>query len=247
MPPHLQIFKILFKERYKDPTLQLMLPVMLAGYVFVPAFLEKGQFLDYAIVIAYIPIISLPETIALSLALRNIIFVLGDHLTSGSIVSFLMMPIKRSMFFLMSYVLDVVLPYLFWLVSNYFYLADIEYINALTNLLSLTYTAGYFFSTSVILFYTLLLRSNGASTLASLFTLGSIFIIGGFGNYALVSTDPHLLAVTSFMNPYPLLLYYSFTQRQNIIPFLFTGIMIDFVSAIVLAIISFLMFIRLEV
>lgn len=224
-----------------------MLPVMLAGYVFIPAFLEKGAFLPYALVVSYIPIISLPETIALSLALRNIIFVLGDHLTSGSIVSFLMMPVKRSTFFLMSYTLDIILPYLFWLISNYFYLADINYINGLTNLLSLTYTAGYFFSTTVILFLTLLLKSNGASTLASMFTLGSIFIIGGFGNYSLASTNPSVLGITSFMNPYPLLLYYSFTPNPVIISFLMNGIIVDFIIAIILSIISFIMFLRLEV
>lgn len=242
-----KVLKILFKERYKDPTLQIMIPTMIVGYIFVPAFLERGDFEPYSLVLAFIPIISLSETVSFSLALRNIIFVLGDHLTNGSIVSFLMMPVKRSTFFLMSYFLDIVLPYVFWVVINYLYLLDIGYLNSLTNLLTITYTAGYFFSTSVILFITLLLRSNGASTLASLFTLGSIFIIGGFGNYTLVVNNSPSLAVTSFMNPYPLILAYAFSDSTSLIPLIIEGIVIDFILAGVLFFISLIMFKRLEV
>jgi len=243
----LQVLKILFKERYKDPTLQLMIPTMIVGYIFIPAFLEKGDFEPYSLVISFIPVISLSETIAFSLALRNIIFVLGDHLTNGSIVSFLMMPVKRITFFFYSYFLDVVLPYLFWVVTNYFYLADIGYINPLTNLLSLTYTAGYFFSTAVILFLTLFLKSNGASTLASMFALGSIFLVGGFGNYSLVQNNSSALSMTSFMNPYPLLLAYSFKQYSTLLSFIYNGIVVDFVLALILVLISLFLFKRIEV
>ncbi|GAA5420032.1 hypothetical protein Stok01_01994 [Sulfurisphaera tokodaii] len=242
-----EIFKILFKERYKDPTLQLMLPVILVGYVFIPAFLEKGDFEPYSLVVAYIPLINLSETVTFSLALRNIIFVLGDHLTNGSIVSFLMMPIKRIRFFLYSYILDVVLPYLFWLISNIFYLLDINMINTLTITLMWLYTAGYFFSTSVILFYTLLLRSNGASTLASLFTLGSIFIVGGFGNYTLIESNSSFLALTSFMNPYPIILAYSFNPSYTLLNYLMDGVIIDGFLSIILFFISLIIFHRIEV
>ena len=243
----LQVLKILFKERYKDSTLQLIIPTMIVGYIFIPAFLEKGDFEPYSLVISFTPIISLSETIAFSLSLRNIIFVLGDHLTNGSIVSFLMMPVKRITFFFYSYFLDVVLPYLFWVATNYFYLADIGCINPLTNLLSLTYTAGYFFSTAVILFLTLFLKSNGASTLASMFALGSIFLVGGFGNYSLVQNNSPGLSITSFMNPYPLLLAYSFKQSSTLLSFIYNGIAMDFVLALILILVSLFLFKRIEV
>ncbi|BFH72889.1 hypothetical protein SJAV_08330 [Sulfurisphaera javensis] len=247
MSSTISVFKILFKERYKDPTLQLMLPTILIGNIFIPAFLEKGGFQTYALVVAFIPIISLSETVAFALALRNIIFVLGDHLTSGSIVSFLMMPIKRRTFFLMSYFLDVILPYLMWLIINVFYLMDIGYWNFMTQILTASFTAGYFFSTNVILFLTLTIRSNGATTLASMFILGSIFIVGGFGNYSLLSTNPSVLSITSFLNPYPLLLAYAISSNATYLGYAMSGVLIDFILAVILLIISFLIMLRMEV
>lgn len=247
MSKTISVFKILFKERYKDPTLQLMLPTMVIGNIFIPAFLEKGGFQSYALVVAFIPIISLSETIAFALALRNIIFVLGDHLTSGSIVSFLMMPIKRRTFFFMSYFLDVILPYLMWVIVNVLYLLDIGYWNSLTQILTLTFTAGYFFSTNVILFLTLTIRSNGATTLASMFILGSIFIVGGFGNYSLLSTNPFALQFTSFLNPYPLLLAYAISSNVMYLGYAINGVVVDSILAIILLVISYFIMLRMEV
>ncbi|BCU69583.1 hypothetical protein [Stygiolobus caldivivus] len=241
-----QVFKILFKERYKDPTLQLILPTMIVGYIFIPSFLIKGNFLSYALVLANIPIISIPETIAIALALRNVIFVLGDHMNSGSIVSFLMMPVKRRTFFFMSYFNDIVLPFLMWAVTYFWYLWEISLINDLTILMALVYASGYFFSTSVILLYTVLLRSNGAATLASMFTLGSIFIIGGIGNYELLISGAGFssLSLTSFMNTYPLILAYSINPSTFFysIQYVVTGIEVDSLLGLILLIISYLRF-----
>ena len=241
-----QVFKILFKERYKDPTLQMILPTMLVGYVFIPSFLIRGNFLNYALVLANIPVISIPETVAVALALRNIVFVFGDHMNSGSIISFLMMPVKRRAFFFMSYFNDVIVPYLMWLGTYFWYLYELSLINNLTLFIGLIYTAGYFFSTSVILFYTVLLRTNGPATLASMFTLGSIFIIGGIGNYEIIigGTNYNSLNITSFMNVYPLILAYSINPSTylTVIPYAITGVGVDFILALVLFLISYLKF-----
>ena len=238
-----QVFKILFKERYKDPTLQLILPTILVGYLFIPAFLIRGNLLPYAFVLANIPVISIPETVAVALALRNIIFVLGDHINSGSIVSFLMMPVKRRTFFLMSYFNDVIVPYLMWLVTYFWYIYELGVVNNLATEIFLSFTSGYFFSTSVILFYTLILRSNGAATLASMFTLGSIFIIGGIGNYEiLVGGNYSALSATSFMNVFPLILAQSFNVPISVTTYVFDGVAVDFVLSLFLFLISYLRF-----
>ncbi|MFP3201704.1 MAG: hypothetical protein RXR43_05500 [Sulfolobus sp.] len=240
----LQIFKLLFKERYKDPTLQLIIPTIISGYLFVPAFLIKGDFLSYALVVGSIPLISIPESITFSIALRNIIFVFGDHMNSGSIVSFLLLPIKRTTFFLFTYTCDVLIPYTIWIITYLWYFYEFNYLNSLVIILALIFTSGYFFSTSVVLFYTIILRSSGASTLASLFTLGSIFIVGGFGNYELITSSPSALSFTAFMNPYPLVLAYSIkpTYFSSLLNYVNSGIITDFALALILLLISFLRF-----
>jgi hypothetical protein len=240
----LQIFKLLFKERYKDPTLQLIIPTIISGYLFVPAFLIRGDFLSYALVVGSIPLISIPESVTFSIALRNIIFVFGDHMNSGSIVSFLMLPIKRTTFFLFTYTCDVLIPYTIWIITYLWYFYEFNYLNSLVITLVLIFTSGYFFSTSVVLFYTIILRSSGASTLASLFTLGSIFIVGGFGNYELITSSPSALSFTAFMNPYPLVLAYSIkpTYFSSLLNYVNNGIITDFALALILLLISFLRF-----
>jgi hypothetical protein len=240
----LQIFKLLFKERYKDPTLQLIIPTIISGYLFVPAFLIRGDFLSYALVVGSIPLISIPESVTFSIALRNIIFVFGDHMNTGSIVSFLMLPIKRTTFFLFTYTCDVLIPYTIWIITYLWYFYEFNYLNSLVITLALIFTSGYFFSTSIVLFYTIILRSSGASTLASLFTLGSIFIVGGFGNYELITSSPSALSFTAFMNPYPLVLAYSIkpTYFSSLLNYVNSGIITDFALALILLLISFLRF-----
>ena len=240
----LQVFKLLFKERYKDPTLQLIIPTVITGYLFVPAFLIRGDFLSYALVVESIPLISIPESITFSIALRNIVFVFGDHMNSGSIVSFLMLPVKRATFFLFTYICDVLFPYVIWAITYFWYFYEFDYLNNLVIILALVFTSGYFFSTSVVLFYTVILRSSGASTLASLFTLGSIFIVGGFGNYELITSSSSALNFTAFMNPYPLVLAYSIrpTYFSFLLTYINNGVITDFVLALILLLVSFIRF-----
>ncbi|EZQ11221.1 hypothetical protein CM19_01655 [Candidatus Acidianus copahuensis] len=240
----LQIFRIIFKERYRDPTLELILPTMLLSNVFLSAFYERSGFELFGIVLAFIPIISVSETLAFSLGLRNIVFVTGDHMYRGSIISFLMSPIKREELFVFIYISDVVLPLLFWVSSTLFYsfMAEI----GVPPLLYLTFISGYFFAENVTFLLTILFRSPGVSTLISMFILGGTFILGGSINYyLLIQGFYNHLYLTSFTNPYVLWIVYSL--GKNVLPQIVFGVEIDLILAVLALTLTFVKFMRLEV
>ncbi|AAK41503.1 Hypothetical protein SSO1265 [Saccharolobus solfataricus P2] len=146
-----QIFRLIFKERYRQPTLELVIPTMLVSNVFISAFYARGVFNYYGLVLAFVPLISVSETLTFALALRNIIFVTGDHIYRGSIISFMMMAIKRISLFFFTYFCDVILPYLFWLFTTelYIFLSNIP----VPQYLVLIYTVGYFFTENIVLYF----------------------------------------------------------------------------------------------
>ncbi len=116
-----QVFNMVFKERYREPTLELVLPTMLVSNIFLSAFYERGAFSVLGIVLAMIPIISVSETLAFSIGLRNVVFVTGDHLYKGSIISFITTPVTRGELFAFIYFSDVVVPILLWTLTTELY------------------------------------------------------------------------------------------------------------------------------
>ncbi len=242
-------FKIIFNERYRDPTLQLIVPVMIATNVFFPAFLAQGGFKPFALVLAGIPVINVSETLAFALALRNIIFVLGDHIFNNSIVSFLMMPVRRTQLFLIFLLNDIGIPYIIWVFTTLFYLVSLG-VNLSGVVLAIieVFSAGYLFSVSFILMATLKIRSPGATALVSVFVLGSLFIFGGLGGYELIlSRNVFGEYVTSAMNPYVSLLGYYVTGNGSLLSVSSFGSLIDLALGIIFIIISLIIFKRYQV
>lgn len=242
-------FKIIFNERYRDPTLQLIVPVMIATNVFFPAFLAQGDFRPFALVLAGIPIINVSETLTFALALRNIIFVLGDHIFNNSIVSFLMMPLKRTWLFLLFLFNDIVIPYIMWISTTLLYLVSLGVsLGGVVEDLIEVFSAGYFFSTAFILLAILKVRSPGATALLSVFVLGSMFIFGGLGEYEFIlSRNMEDILVTSPMNPYIPLLGYYITGNVSFLGYSVFGSLVDFILGIIFIIVSLIIFKRYQI
>lgn len=238
-----QIFKVIYKERYRRPTLELVIPAMLISNIFVAAFYARGLFSTYGIILSFIPLISVSETIAFSLALRNVIFVTGDHIYRGSIISFLTMPIRRSKLFLFIYFSDIILPYLFWISTTeiFILLSSIP----VPSILLVTYTIGYFFAENLILLITLTFKSPGIVTLISGFALGILFIFGGIVVYYDIIYKSPYVGIASFSNPYVALLYSAITQKPT--PYIITGLVIELFLGLMFLITSFIKFKNMEV
>ena len=238
-----QIFSVIFKERFREPTLEFIIPLMLSSNVFINAFYERGNFTIYGIILAFIPLISVSETMAFALALRNIIFVTGDHIYRGSIISFLTFPIKRTDLFLMMYFSDVITPYIIWLSTTeaYILMSGIP----VPQFLILIYTIGYFFTENIILSIALTFKSAGIATLLSSFIIGLLFIFGGMLNYYELVQGYHVLGITSSLNPYVLLLYEAVNRKT--LPCIYEGITIELIIATVTFFFSLNKFKRLEI
>ncbi|AWS00407.1 hypothetical protein [Metallosphaera hakonensis] len=234
-----QIFKIVFRERYREPTLELVLPTMLVANVFLSAFYERGDFGLLGVVLGFTPVISVSETLAFALGLRNVIFVTGDHMYKGGIISFLTMPASRTTLFLYIYFTDVVVPWILWFLTSLLYslLSGI----AVPWLLLATFTSGYLFSLNVVFLLTVLLRSPGVTTLASMFTLGSIFVFGGaLGYYQIIQGGTGLLYLTSFANPY--VLWIADSLGKDLLPQITTGVVMELGLALIALVVGFVKF-----
>ncbi len=238
-----QIFNVIFKERFREPTLEVVVSLMFSSNVFINAFYERGDFSIYGIMLAFIPLISVSETITFALALRNIIFVTGDHIYRGSIVSFLIFPIKRLSLFLIMYFSDVITPYILWLGTTeaFIFFSGIP----VPQFLILIYTIGYFFVENIILAIALTFRSAGIVTLLSLFIVGVLFIFGGMLNYYEIIQGYHVLSITSALNPYVLLLYEAVSKKN--LPCIDGGILIEVIFSAVFLLYSMNKFKRLEI
>ena len=238
-----QIFRIIFRERYREPTLELVVPTMLVANIFLSAFYERGNFSLLGVVLGFTPVISVSETLAFALGLRTAIFVTGDHVYKGSIISFLTMPVRREILFVYIYLSDVVLPWFLWLLTSVLY-SSLSGI-AVPSLILATFTAGYFFSLNVVLLLTILLRSPGVATLTSMFVLGSIFVFGGaLGYYQILEGNTSLLYLSSFANPY--VLWIADSLGKNLVPQIITGIWTEVFVAVITLMISFTKFRGLE-
>lgn len=240
-----QIFSVIFRERYREPTLELTIPTMLVSNIFLTAFYERSMFQLLGIVLAFVPMISVSETLAFALALRNIIFVTGDHISRGSIISFITLPIKRETLFLFIYVSDVILPYLFWTITTEVYslLSNIP----VPTLLLLTYTTGFFFTENLILLITLTFKSTGISTLLSIFITAGIFMFGGAAiYYEVIYKEYSLIYLTSFANPYVLWIFEAL-GTHNFTPQIISGLLIELFLSLFFLFVSYVKFLRLEV
>ncbi|MBP1357966.1 MAG: hypothetical protein JZD40_05725 [Sulfolobus sp.] len=244
------IFRVMFKERYKDPVLQLIIPITLVGFIYVPLFLERGNLQSYALVLSLVPMINISETLIFTIALRNIIFVFGDHLKNYSVYTYLTMPITRSKYFLFSFIVDVMIPYIIWIASlfAYAFMSGIFEFSRFYILLSIiAYTAGYLFSTSLILLYTVTLKSSGGVVLLSFFSLGAIFLGGGASlYYASLTGRNSIVPLISFMNPFIPLIAYASTGDYFYLTAYTIGCVIDFAVAGIVFLISYLIFINME-
>ncbi|QGA68583.1 hypothetical protein [Sulfolobus sp. E11-6] len=238
-----QIFRLIFKERYRQPTLELVIPTMLVSNVFITAFYARGVFNIYGLVLAFVPLISVSETLAFALALRNIIFVTGDHIYRGSIISFLMMPIKRINLFFFTYFCDIILPYLYWLSTTelYIFLSGIP----VPQYLVLVYTVGYYFTENIILLTALSFRSGGIVTLLSGTIIGILFIFGGIAGYYGIITNSPIAPIATISNPYVFLIYEAISQKQ--VAYLNVGIYSEALISVVLFSVSLLKFKKMEV
>ncbi|ARM74830.1 hypothetical protein [Acidianus manzaensis] len=239
-----QIFNVIFKERYREPTLELVIPTMLISNIFISAFYERGYFQLLGLVLSFIPIISVSETLAFALSLRNIIFVTGDHISRGSIISFLTMPIKREKLFIYIYISDIIFPLLFWLITLeiYIFLSGIK----IPSLLILTFVSGFFFIENFIMLLTLILKSSGIATLVSLFSSGIIFLFGGILSYYDILYHNYFMTYfTSFANPY--VLWIEDSLGKNFTPEILSGIIIDGILSLIFVIISYIRFKVIEV
>jgi hypothetical protein len=239
-----QILKIIFKERYRGPTLEIMLSMMIVSNIFLTAFYARGLFSLYGIVLAFIPLISVSETIAFAIGMRNVIFVTGDHMSRQAIISFLTFPISRIKLFFFTYISDLIIPYLCWLASTEVYVL-LSGINVSQGLV-IVYTIGYFFSLNIILLITLTLRSSGLVTLSSGFVLGILFIFGGIAEYyEIISKSISLANVLSFANPYVILVYEAIQNSH--VNYFNLGVTIELIASIALLIISIIRFKEMEV
>lgn len=245
------IFRVMFKERYKDPVLQLVVPITLIGFIYVPLFLERGNLQPYALVLSFVPIVNITETLIFTIAMRNIIFVFGDHLKNYSVYTYLTMPITRSKYFLFSFIVDVMIPYMIWIASffAYGYMSGIFEFSLLFYILLsiIAYTAGYLFSTSLVLLYTVTLKSSGGVVLLSFFSLGAIFLGGGASlYYAFLTGRNSIVPLISFMNPFIPLIAYASVGDYFYLTAYTIGCVIDFAVAGIVFLISYLIFINME-
>lgn len=231
----------LFKERYRSPTLELVIPAVFAGFAMIPAFLADSKFTLFGLAVASIPLVSVPETIALSLMLRNIVYVMGDHMNTGSFVSYLLMPIGRGRLFLWLLVSDVLVPLVIWLLSGLVYYLGSGYLGFFLILASV-FTAGFLVTSSVILLLTLVLRSPGSVTLVSLFSLGSVFGVGGLAPIALGEGSYYL---TAPLNPFTLLLLYEKGVSHTFLA-LVEGVLVDLMASLLIFAVSYMRFRVLE-
>jgi hypothetical protein len=247
----LRLFRVVLKERYKSPTLELMVPAIIAGNLMIPAFLIRGGFQLYGLVLAFVPMINVSETAVLALALRNIIFVTGEHVYQGFISSFLTSPVTRTKFFLMVYLSDVVVPIsLYWIVETLYSLSA-GILNPYSISLFVVFTGGYLFTSGVIYLATLILKSPGASVLTSMFVLSAIFVGGGVGEVGLIiSKDLGLLYLTSWMNPYVIAIAETVlpaSVNETLASALTLGTVVDFALGIALFVASLVLFRRMDI
>ncbi|EWG07685.1 MAG: hypothetical protein ASUL_04234 [Candidatus Aramenus sulfurataquae] len=235
---------MIFKERYREPTLELVLPTMLVSNVFLSAFYERGGFSLLGVVLSMVPVISVSETLAFSLGLRNVIFVTGDHLYNESIISFLTTPVRREELFAFIYFSDVVVPVLLWAFTTALYslLSGVP----VPPLLALTFVVGYFFAENLVLLLTLVFKSPGVSTLVSIFVLGGVFVFGDAGEYfyALQGEYGKIFAL-SFTNPF--VPWIITALGKDLYQQVEVGVAVDGFIAALTFVLSFLKFRGLEV
>ncbi len=242
------ILRLVLKERYKSPTLELAVPAMLVGNVFVPAYLERGGFQLYGLVLAFVPLINVSETTAFALALRNVVFVTAEYIYQGYVASFLTMPITRRRFFAYTYFADVLVPLGIFLAVETFYLLISGLLNDYTISLLIIFSGGYLFSSSFVLLLSLILRSPGASVLAAGFSLGAVFIGGGIAEYYLILTNRlHDVALVSWMNPYVVAIAETIVGGERSVQlatYLTLGVGLDFLMASAFSALSYWLFSR---
>lgn len=244
------ILRLVLKERYKSPTLELMVPAIVVGNVFIPAYLERGGFQLYGLVLAFIPLINVSETATFALALRNVVFVTVEHLYQGYLASFLTMPISRLRFFVYTYFADVLFPLLIYWAVEALYLLSSGLLDPYSLSMLIIFTAGYLFSSNFLLAVSILVRSPGASVLTTGFSLGSIFIGGGIAEYYLITTDRvSSLPVISWTNPYVAAVAETVLhggKAAAVAASLTVGVVADVVLAIILLAFSIWQFVRVD-
>ena len=244
------ILRLVLKERYKAPTLELMVPAIVVGNVFIPAYLERGGFQLYGLVLAFIPLINVSETAVFALALRNVVFVTVEHLYQGYLSSFLTMPISRLRFFVYTYFADILFPLVIYWIVETLYLSASGIFNPYSLSMLIIFTAGYLFSSNFLLAVSILVRSPGASVLTTGFSLGSIFIGGGIAEYYLITTDRlDSLPVISWTNPYVVAIVETVLHGSKaavLANSLAVGVVADVVLAVALLVFSLWQFVRVD-
>ncbi|QKR00957.1 hypothetical protein GWK48_02730 [Metallosphaera tengchongensis] len=216
---------------------------MLVSNIFLTAFYERSGFQPLGIVLSFVPVISVSETLAFAIGLRNLVFVTGDHLYRGSIISFLTMPVKRELLFLFVYVTDNFVPLAIWVLTEFLY----SYLSGIgvPSLLLVTFVVGYFFSENLVFFLTLLFRSPGVSTLLAMFILGGVFVFGGaILYYQLLQGATTGLYALSFSNPF--VLWIANSLGKDLVPEIVTGLLVDGILGTLFLLVDFMMFRRLE-
>ncbi len=246
MSSTLKVFRVVLKERYKSPTLELIVPAIIAGNVMIPAFLIRGGFQPYGLVLSFIPMINVSETAAIALALRNVIFVTGEHVYQSFVSSYLTMPVSRTSFFLMVLCSDVVIPLFAFLALETVYLDLAGILNPYSSSMLIIFSAGYLFSTGVIYLTTFLLKSPGASVLTSIFLLSAIFVGGGVGEFGLlISNNLDFLPLISWTNPYVIAVAETLLPSRYfgaLANALTLGVLIDLILGALLYVITLLYF-----
>ena len=244
------ILRLVLKERYKAPTLELMVPAIVAGNVFIPAYLERGGFQLYGLVLAFVPLINVSETATFALALRNVVFVTIEHMYQGYLASFLTMPVSRLRFFVYTYFADILFPLVIYWIVETLYLSASGILNPYSLSMLIIFTAGYLFSSNFLLAVSMLIRSPGASVLTTGFSLGSIFIGGGIAEYYLITTDRvNSLPIISWTNPYVVAIAETVLHGSKVVVLadsLTVGVIVDVVLAIILLIFSLWQFVRVD-
>ena len=242
------ILRLVMKERYKSPTLELIVPAIIVGNVFIPAYLERGGFKPYGLALAFVPLINISETATFALALRNVVFVTIEHIYQGYLATFLTMPISRGRFFLYVYLADVVVPLVIFWTVEVLYLYSSSLLNPYTVSLLIIFTVGYLFSSSLLLLISLTLKSPGASVLSAVFSLGAIFIGGGMAEYYLIESGRlRVVPFVSWMNPYVAAIAETVlggAKAHELAVSLTVGVLTDLTLAMVLLLSSYLIFVR---
>ncbi|BCU67686.1 hypothetical protein HS7_11230 [Sulfolobales archaeon HS-7] len=244
----LNFTKLVLRERYRDPTLQLVIPTLLVGNIFIPVFLADDQFKVYALALSMIPVLNTAETLTFALVLRNVIFVFGDHIYTNSVVSFLMLPVSRRSYFLTSLLSDVGIPYVLWLLTTLLYLWGSGTLNVISELAILSFTVGLLFSSSILFLLVMSLRNPGTVTISSLLLLGGIFGFGGLGVYYL-AISVHNLWITGLagiMNPFILDLGYGATFKLEFIYELVIALIAESLLSILILSFAYRMFREME-